>query len=312
VTAGSLPAAESRIPRTGIRAWGALVYQLLIAARPRQWIKNGLLLVAPLAAGALTTPMTFIRVAIGMVAFCLLCGGAYLFNDARDREADRRHPVKRERPVAAGRVGVDTAVVAGGVLVAGGLGVAAALGLRFLLVAVAYLGLSAAYTLGLKRIPIIDIGAVAGCFVLRALAGGAAAEVPISRWFAVVVCAAALFVVAGKRYSEQRLLGVEAPRARSTLRAYRPPVLRLAWSAAALVAVVAYSLWALAHPDRHADVAWAELSIIPFALGVGRYARRLDEGAGGAPEEIAFGDRPLQLIGAVWAAVFALGIYLGT
>ncbi len=156
---------------------------LLAAARPRQWIKNSLVLAAPAAAGLLTHPSALAKVALAFASFCLVASGGYLLNDVGDAEADRRHPRKRHRPVAAGELSPAAALTAGVVAIAGGIALAALVSLPLLAAVAGYVALSFAYTWYLKRVPVVDIATVAAFFVLRAVAGGLAAGVPLSRWF---------------------------------------------------------------------------------------------------------------------------------
>lgn len=283
---------------------------LVRAMRPRQWVKNLLVVAAPGAAGVLTHPAVAARVAAAFVCFCLIASCTYLLNDVRDREEDGRHPRRRFRPIAAGELSVRSAVTVAAVLgVAGVLGsfaVSPALGG----VASGYLLLTGSYSLWLRSIAVADIAAVAGCFVLRAVAGGAAAEVPVSRWFVIVTSFGALFLVAGKRYAELRNEGV-ASSTRASLRAYSEGYLRLVMILAASVATAAYCLWAF--QGRGQDgIIWYEMTVLPFVLWLLRYGLLIDQGAGQAPEELVLGDRFLMTMSGVWIALFACAVYVGT
>ena len=279
---------------------------LLVTARPKQWIKNGLVVVAPLAAGVLGEPDVALAVVGVTVAFCLASSGTYLLNDAADVEADRRHPVKRRRPVAAGELSVGTARVAGAVLLLASLGVAAAARPAAALVLLVYVALTTAYSTYLKHVVLVDLLAVAAGFVLRAVAGGVAASVGLSDFFLLVSCAAALFVVAGKRYSE--LLRAEGTAVtRASLARYTPGYLRFVWQSAATVTVVAYCLYAFGLGE--ADGApLVELSAVPFVVGVLRYAFDVDAGRAEAPEQVVLTDRALQVLGVVWFGLFATAV----
>jgi decaprenyl-phosphate phosphoribosyltransferase len=293
-------------PRTGGLP---LARGLLVGMRPRQWPKNALVVLAPAAAGALDAGVVR-SVALAFLAFCLVSGGTYLLNDAVDVHADRRHPVKCLRPVAAGAVPRPAAVVTGLCAIVSGL-VAAALGGWLLLAVVgAYVALTAAYNAGLKHEPVADIALVASGFFVRALAGGVAADVPISRWFIIVTAFASLYIVTGKRYAEIVRFGEDAPSVRPSLAAYTPDYLRQVLTMTAGVAVLAYCLWAFEGRLGASASTWSELSIAPFVLGVLRYGLRVDRGEAGEPEEILFSDRPLQLMALAWAALLAADILL--
>jgi decaprenyl-phosphate phosphoribosyltransferase len=281
------------------------------ACRPKQWPKNLLVAAAPGAAGVLGHRTEAARTALAFVAFCLVASATYLLNDVRDVEADRQHPQKRGRPIAAGTLGAGTALVASLVLLAGGSALALAVGWRFALVIGVYLALTASYTLWLKHVAVVDIAIVASGFVVRAIAGGEAARVPISQWFLIVASFGSLFIVAGKRHGEHLDLGPERADVRPTLGDYSLSYLRYVWMISSGVAITAYCLWAFEQEHLRSGVAWYELSIIPFVLGILRYALLLEAGHGGAPEDVVLGDRGLQVIGAAWIATFACGVYLG-
>lgn len=280
--------------------------------RARQWAKNVLVFAAPFAAGDLLEGVILGRTAGAFVAFCLLASGVYCLNDARDHEADRAHPVKRDRPVAAGEMTVGAAVTLGAVLAAGGLGLALAVRWQLAVVLGSYLAIQLAYSIRLKDLPVFDIAAVASGFVLRAVAGGAAAGVVISQWFLIVAGSGSLFIVAGKRSAEHADLGVDAGTIRATLADYSTGFLRFVRSVAAASCLVAYCLWAFERPKEvGGGEIWYELSIIPFVLGILHYALRLEQGAGAAPEDIVLRDRVLQVLGVCWVVLFALGVQAG-
>jgi decaprenyl-phosphate phosphoribosyltransferase len=239
-----------------------------------------------------------------MAAFCLLSMGVYLINDVCDAPEDRRHPVKRHRPVASGAVPAGRALGAGVGAVALGTALAAAVGSGVFAAAAGYAALNAAYTLWLRRVAIADIAAIAGAFVLRAVAGGIAAGVPISRWFIVVVSFAALFVAAGKRYAD--FMDPAARHSRPVLDDYTAEFLRLVLAVACAVALGAYCLWAF-EIVRTGGVPWRALTIGPFTIAILRYGLLVSSGTAGAPEQILFADRFIQLTGATWLLMFGLG-----
>jgi len=292
------------------RAPRAVAVGLLRAARPRQWVKNVLVAAAPAAAGLLLEPAVLATVALAFLALTAVAAGTYLFNDVADREEDRAHPRKRRRPIASGLVAPRTAVTAGAGLVAAGLGLAALVSPGFLAACVAYLAMTGAYTLRLRRVPVVDLLTIAALFVLRVAAGALAVGVPLSRWFVAVTLAGAIFVVAGKRHGE-RCLGLGDATRRPTLSVYTGPGLLLLGGGAAVLALTAYAGWALQAPDAGAALPWHELSVLPFAAFLGRYAALAARGRAGAPEEVVLGDRPLLALAALWLATFAAGAYPG-
>lgn len=282
---------------------------LVRAARPRQWVKNVLVLAAPLAAGNLLESDVLAGATVAFVAFCLAASGVYLINDAIDVEADRAHPRKRHRPVAAGVVPVRTAYLVGGLLLGAGFAVASVVGRPELGAVVAvYVALQLAYCFWLKHQAVLDIALVSSGFLLRAVAGAAATEVVPSQWFLLVAAFGSLFMVAGKRYAE---LSTEAPPGgvtRRTLEAYSASYLRFVWSLSAAVVVTAYSLWAFELSGQPSGFAAA--SIAPFVLALMRYAVDVDAGRAGEPEDIVLNDRVLQALGLLWLATLVAAVYL--
>lgn len=274
--------------------------------RPKQWSKNFLVLAAPFAAGSLLDLDVAGPTAVAFVAFCLASSAVYCLNDVVDREADRQHPTKRQRPVASGELSVRTAVLAGLVLALVALGLAALTNVALLAVVASYLVLQVGYAWWLKHEPVFDIVAITGGFLLRAVAGGFAAHLPISQWFLLVAGFGSLFMVSGKRYSELHTLGSEAGTRRSLVR-YTPTYLRFVWSMAAAGTAMAYSLWAF-EIGGDTTIPWHTISIAPFVIGLMRYAVDIDAGTAAEPEDIVFADRRLQVVGVLWVVLLGLGV----
>jgi decaprenyl-phosphate phosphoribosyltransferase len=274
--------------------------------RPKQWVKNVLVLAAPVAAGAVGEPGVLAPTLLAALAFCLASSAVYLVNDSVDAESDRLHPTKRYRPIAAGELSVRAALVAGAglALAAAVVAVATDIGLGVLIVG--YLVLQVAYVLVLKHQPVLDIAVVASGFLLRGVAGGVAADLPISQWFLLVAAFGSLFIVSGKRYSELRTLGA-ASGTRQSLVKYTESYLRFIWGISTTITIMAYSLWAFREPDVQ-GIPWHALSIAPFVLGLMRYAVDIDAGRAGEPEDIVWNDRVLQLLGVAWVALVGIGV----
>jgi decaprenyl-phosphate phosphoribosyltransferase len=285
---------------------------LVKLARPQQWAKNVLVFAAPAAAGVLDNREWALDALIAFVCFCLAAGGTYYINDARDAEADRLHPKKRLRPVASGVVPVPVAYVGGIVLLAAALGLAFTVNGDLAATVGGYVVLTTAYSSVLKHVAVVDLVAVAAGFVLRAVAGAAATEVPISDWFFIVTSFGALFMISGKRAAEAKEMGDGAGDFRSVLAAYSTSYTAYLRAVSSGAVLVAYCLWAFEKAETvgsSTTIPWYQLSILPFVMAVLRYALVLDQGRGSAPEEIVLGDRALQLIGVAWAIVFAIGVY---
>ena len=284
------------------------LHALIATIRPKQWTKNALVLAAAGAAGALGDDEVPPRVAIAFVAFCLLASGIYAINDVRDAPEDRLHPTKRFRPVAAGELDPRTAVALGVGLMVAGLVLSAALSPLLAVVGAGYLALTLSYTMVWRYIPLLDVGAIAGGFVLRAVAGGVAAPVTLSRWFVLVISCAALFVAGGKRHSELRRSTGDGSSRREVLEHYGESWLRLLVILSAVCAVFAYGVWAsqLAVID---GIPWRPLTIVPFAACLLRYGMLLRAGEGEAPEEVLFRDRWLLVFIAVWLVLFGFAVH---
>ncbi len=280
--------------------------------RPKQWVKNLLVAAAPFAAGVMNDAATIVTVAVGIVAFSLVASGMYAINDAQDVEADRAHPRKQNRPVAAGRISPRTATIFGVVLVAAGLGLGLVTGsLGFTSILVLYAGLIVAYSLWLKHLALVDIAMIAFGFLLRALSGAVLVDVPISAWFLIVTAFGALFIAAGKRFGERMELTNSGRDHRAALDDYASGFIEFLLGVSAAVVLLSYSLWALEIQDGIAGIPWAAISLGPFILGVLRYAQLIYVGRGSDPETLVVNDRGLQVIGVAWFITIALTFYGG-
>ncbi len=273
--------------------------------RPRQWTKNLLVAAAPLAAGKIFESPVWWQTLVAFVAFCALSGAVYLMNDAVDVESDRAHPRKRLRPIAAGELSPRTAVVVAVVLGVAALAAGTAVDWHLGVLLATYVVLQIAYSLWLKHEPVLDLAVVSVGVWMRAVSGGLAASLALSDFFLMVAGFGSLFMVAGKRYSELHTLGNEAGTRRSLIR-YTDSYLRFVWSIAATSTALAYCLWAF--EQSHDGVPWQSISIIPFVLGLLRYAVDIDAGQAAEPEDIILGDRGLQAIGLVWFVLVCVGV----
>jgi decaprenyl-phosphate phosphoribosyltransferase len=303
---------EQRTPprRTPPPCDGSLLRGLLRTARPKQWVKNVLVTAAPAAAGQLFTLHALTRLALVFALFTACAAAVYLINDARDAEADRAHPTKRHRPVAAGQVPVPVAYAVGGTLAVLALALAVCLTPPLVpALLAAYLGMQLAYCVSLKHVLVVDLVVVTTGFLMRAMAGGLALGIPLSRWFLITTGFGALFMVAAKRYSEAVQMAGKAGATRALLTEYTTGYLRFVWQLAAGVAVLGYCLWALEEGGTHSSVLpWRQLSVVAFILAVLRYAVFADRGTAGEPEEVVLRDRALALIGLVWLAMYGLAV----
>lgn len=289
----------------------SLPHALLVEARPKQWVKNLLVFAAPGAAGVLDQGQPFLNTLAAFGCFCLAATGTYYLNDSADVEADRLHPTKRFRPVAAGEISMGQARVLGLVGVVGAVVAALLVDWHLAVVVGCYVGLTTTYSLWLKHIPVADVIGVAAGFVLRAVAGGAAVDVPISNWFFIVASFGSLFMVVGKRRAEAGEMGDAAGATRATLAAYSRDYLIQLQTVSTSVVLVGYCLWAFEKAAASgSSVPWFQLSIVPFAMAILRYSLLIDTGHGGAPEDVILGDRTIKVMSLAWAVLFAAGVYV--
>jgi decaprenyl-phosphate phosphoribosyltransferase len=305
--AAGTPTSDPAAVVTPLRARRSRPRALLALARPKQWVKNTLVIAAAGAAGALGRDDVPGRVVLAAVAFCLVSASIYAINDVRDRHEDRRHPRKRFRPVAAGEIEPREAVGFGIVLMICGLILATTVTPLLAAIALCYVALTVTYTLVWRHIPVLDLVALAGGFVLRAIAGGVAAPVSLSRWFVLVVTFAAIFVAVGKRLAESIRTRNSGQGARSVMTHYTPRRLRLLLTLSGAGALFAYCVWAFALPSVN-GIPWRPLTVIPFAVCLFRYSRVVRAGGGEAPEEVLMSDRILAAAGLGWLVLFALGV----
>jgi decaprenyl-phosphate phosphoribosyltransferase len=287
-----------------------LARAILKTARPRQWSKNVLVFGAPATGGVLLTRSALTPAVVAFGSFCLAASGVYFINDLVDAAADRHHPVKRFRHLAVGSISSSLAASIGSIAILLGLALAA-LGAGWPLAGVVagYVALSIAYTFVLRDIAPMDLAAIAGGFVLRAVAGGVATHVPLSMWFLIVASFGSLFLAAGKRHAEFVQLGESRGDHRPSLSEYTEPYLRFIQYSAATVAITAYAQWAF--EGAAGGTLWSGLSVVPFVLGILRYALLLEKGHGGAPEDVVLTDPSLMVLGISWVLLVAAGVYLG-
>jgi len=293
---------------------------LIRACRPRQWSKNLLVFAAPMFAFRFQSVELWWAVAVSLMCFCLLSSAVYLLNDSLDVEADRMHPRKRYRPIAAGLVSVPQALLTslGFVILSLLLGLTVALPLAAVLLL--YLVIQLAYCFRLKREPLLDLFCIASGFLLRAVGGGVAAQLTLSPWFLLTVGLLALFLAVEKRKAELNLAEETGVLTRSVLTRYSIPLLLRLETLVATSAFISYSLWAAGPALNGASTSWMLLTV-PFVLvGIFRYQllsdpqeaqrRRHSLEVSGvtteSPEEILFADQGIRLTVLAWLGVTAL------
>ncbi len=278
-----------------------------------QWIKNGLVFIAPAASGRFFRTEVFENSLIAFATFCAIASCIYLVNDIRDVDDDRSHPSKRFRAIASGQLTISVAVAMAVLL-----GIAACLmplalnhPLGLYLILGIYVIESFSYIAGIKRVAIVEMAFVASGFFLRAYAGAVASQIPVSEWFLVVISFGALFLVVGKRSAELRNVGTKN---RAVLKEYTPEFLNAALTLAATVVVTAYCLWAFdtsatgLSSVKHLTIA-IRLTVVPVVLAVLFIIRGAASPDGEAPEDLLLRNHTVQVLAVVWAALVGIGVY---
>jgi 4-hydroxybenzoate polyprenyltransferase len=284
---------------------------LFLSLRPAQWTKNLIVFAALIFGQRLMDGDSVVRAVVAFLAFCALSGVVYILNDVVDREADREHPLKRLRPIAARHLSVPLALASAAVLLTGALLASVWLGRAFLAHAAAYVVLQVAYSLGLKRQVILDVLSIALGFVIRASAGGAAIHVPVSQWLLVCTILLALFLALAKRRHEITLLGEDAARHRAILGEYTPYLVDQMIAVVTASTLMGYAFYTVSSDTvERFGTPWLGLTL-PFPLyGIFRYLYLVHRRSqGGSPTELLLADRPLLLCVALWGATTIALIY---
>jgi 4-hydroxybenzoate polyprenyltransferase len=288
-----------------------MLKQLLITMRPKQWTKNAFIFPALLFDLKLFDPIYLGRTLVAFVLFCLLSGSVYLINDLTDVERDRQHPVKRNRPMASGKLSKSWALGAAIVLPLFTLGASFLLDPRFGVIALTYLFIQLAYSFGLKNVVIIDVMIIAAGFVLRVSAGSVVAEAArFSPWLYVCITLLALFLGFGKRRNELILLDSDALGHRRVLREYSPDLLDQMMALVTSSTVIAYSLYTFSAENLPANKSM--MLTIPFVLySIFRYLYLIHQrNLGGSPEEILIKDPPFIASNLCWGIAILLILYV--
>jgi 4-hydroxybenzoate polyprenyltransferase len=274
----------------------------LVAMRPRQWPKNLLVFAGLVFAAKLGDAWRWLEALAAFGAYCAISSAAYLVNDVRDREDDRRHPIKRARPIARGELSPRAALALAAGLAVLGLALAAVLGFVSVAFLLAFAALQAGYTLSLKHVVLLDVLAIGALFVIRAAAGAAAVDVRISPWLLLCTALLALFLALAKRRGELVLVGAQRTPGRPVLEGYSLELVDQLVAIVASSTVLAYSVYTLTARDSK-----ALLATVPFVIfGVFRYLLLVhrDE-VGEEPEQVLLTDVPIILAVAGWIATAA-------
>jgi len=279
--------------------------------RPQQWLKNGVVLAGLIFSGQGANPVYQNISLLTLATFCLLASAVYTLNDIVDIKRDRLHPLKKNRPLAAGEISITTAGMIGLVLTMGGLLLAYNIGMGLFYVALAYLILNILYTFVLKNIVIIDVMSIAAGFVLRALAGAVAINVEFSNWLLITTFVLALFLGLGKRRHELMFLEKGAPGHRQILDKYSPYLLDQligVVTASTVITYLFYTLSAEVENKLHTEYLYVT---IPFVIyGIFRYLYLVHkEEKGGSPTKLLLADRPLLADVVLWLISIVIILY---
>lgn len=280
-----------------------MIFNALKLLRINQWVKNLILFFPPFLGGKMMTIAAYGNILwLAPLAFCLVSSATYIFNDIFDRDHDRLHPLKKNRPIASGTFALPWAAVLCGLLLLSGILVGAQVAGEFVSLLGAYLLVSTVYSLGWKNRPLVDLFCISTGFLLRLLAGGVAFQVTISDWLFLSVFLLSIFLSAGKRAGEQTLLGQDGARHRVALSGYPPGFLDGVMIFSGAAVLVTYAMYAIAHP-------YLVYTVPLCAFGLLRYLLRIKQGRSGDPTESLLMDKTLFIVGALWVFMIGWGLY---
>lgn len=300
--------------------------EIVKAARPIHWVKNFALFAALVFTGNLFNHSLFLRVVWAFLAFNLATSASYIFNDVLDRNLDRLHPIKKNRPIAAGRISVQLALFFSGIFSLTSLYIASHLNTLFFFLLLGYLLLQVLYSLVLKNIAIVDILIIASGFVIRIYSGAFVIDAHLSVWFLLCVISVALFLASGKRRGELNLIEGSSAVTRKSLSRYPKELLNSYVTMFGNAAWMSWSLFTFFESPQASLPIWlflAELSrattinkllmiTIPIVIfGIMRYESLIFEGRGEAPEKILLTDKALILSVGLWVGLVVWVLYSG-
>lgn len=282
--------------------------------RVQQYVKN-LFIFLPLFFGfALSNIDSLARTAAACALFCLVASAVYIFNDYRDCEDDRKHPVKRDRPLAAGRISKKSALIVMAVLAAAGCGGAFLLNRNIFYIMLAYIVMNVLYTMVLKHIALVDVMVIAIGFVLRLFVGSIASEVDLSMWIIIMTFLLALFLAFGKRREDVFIYLEKGEKARKSIDGYNIEFLNISMIIMATVTIIAYIMYTISpnilkSANNHSDKIY--LTVLWVILGILRYLQKsFVYNETGSPTRVLYTDRFLQIVLLGWIISFGLLIYL--
>jgi 4-hydroxybenzoate polyprenyltransferase len=305
---------------------GSFLFSIFRSARPRQWLKNTALFATIFITGHIFEKQAITATLFGFIAFCLLSSSNYIFNDIMDVERDKKHPFKKYRAIASGKITPVVAFIVSFLFVAAGLVISYFLGPAFFILSLIFIILEYSYTLFLKHITVIDILAITAAYFLRVYAGEAATGYHISVWLAVAALSLALFLAIGKRRAELTLIqGIKgAGETRASLSHYSERLLDTYTAMFANSTFITYAFYTFLERPTIEGFFWhgyADYSpelpgrkwmmvTIPFVLyGIMRYMQLIYEGKGESPEQIMTSDKPLLTTIIAWGVAVFIVVY---
>lgn len=270
--------------------------------RPRQWLKNLMLLFPPFLGGTILQAGLAAKTVVPMVAFCLASSSTYIINDILDAKNDAHHQTKRNRPIPSGAISKSAALTLAAFILITSIALGYAVSKAFLFFVLLYLSVSISYSIKLKEFPIVDLFCIAAGFLFRLEAGGEAFGVEISEWLFLSVFLLAIFLSTGKRLSEKNALGLDAGNHRKSLLHYPDSFLEGTMYITGAAVLVTYTMYVIAH---HVLIYTVPLC----AFGLLRYIFRVKSGYGGDPTDSLLKDGPLFTVGFLWTIMVGWGIY---
>ena len=285
--------------------------EIIKLIRVKHWVKNSFMFIPLFFAGKLSDFSLYPSLILGFFSFSFVASSIYVINDWKDIEADRLHPKKKKRPLASGKVSIPMAWVTFFVLLAGGLGLAAYVDMKFAFVMLIYFLMNVAYTLGLKKVSILDIVIVAIGFVLRVKSGGIITDIALSQWIVVMVFLLALFMAIAKRRDDLVIKGDSGIDLRAVTKTYSLDFLNISLSLVAGVIFVSYLMYCMSPNVVERMGTYRLYYTALFVLaGIMRYLQlALVENNTGSPTKVLYKDRFIQVVLALWVLSFYLLIY---
>jgi decaprenyl-phosphate phosphoribosyltransferase len=281
------------------------IHPFITAARPHQWLKNLLVFSAPLAAGSIHNREILFRTTYVAFLFLIISVSIYLFNDVRDIEVDRNHPIKSQRPIANGDLSQRSAMIMAPLLTLGSLSVGFTISTSLGISLAVYVFINILYSIKGKSIPYLELLLISSGFVIRAISGGIVSGISLSFWFISVVSCTSFFMATGKRYAE--LSQYEINRTRPVLSRYTLKRLGALRIISTTLAATTYGFWLSQTSATHGM--FSILSLMIFTVTISRYNFRVQQGYGEDPIRTLTGDFWLLSLLTLWATTYCLAIY---